>query len=214
MSVHARHLFAVDSETGEVKPLTGCPDCANHLSTVADLETLVEQLTAEKRGQSLQIGNLKRELRDLRAADPEQADIRGVLAHARATWGKRWAIAPGEKRWNRVRARFHDRPDNRDPFTVDELKLVAEVAAEDPWLNGTDAQSPGYLKVETVYRDFEQVERLLNQALCDCGCRRDQHELEADEVGWFRCEVCDCGNFTRVQRTIAWELWRRDRVAS
>jgi hypothetical protein len=196
----SRHLHAVDALTGEVYQ-DGCPACA-------EKETLIAQLQNEGRGKSLQIGNLKKKLADMRAVDDYAADIREVLAYAKETWGGRWSAVEGSKRWEKVRDRFKDKPLHRDPFTVEELKLAADSANRDEWLNGTDPNSKGYLRVETVYRDFEQVERLLAQLRCDCGCRSDEHAEQPDEFGWRACGVCGCAFFHDDGQRIEEAIWR------
>jgi hypothetical protein len=131
-------------------------------------DILIHQLEAEKRGQSLQIGLLKKELRELRAVEPEAQHIKEVLAYWRERINPRAvALAPGGKRWEKVRARFRDNLDGRDSWTVEELKLAVDGALLTPWLNGTDPQAKGqsWLDAETIFKSDKQVERLRDTAL-------------------------------------------------
>lgn len=145
-------LKLVDTTTGEIVESD-------------DREVLIEQLQAELRGKSLQIGKLRREVRELRLTEPEAATIMDVLSYWRERCAPRAHIVAGGKRWEKVRARLKDKPVDRPPWTPEELKKVVDGALLDPWLSGADRRSKGYLDAETIFRDPEQVERLLNLAL-------------------------------------------------
>lgn len=145
-------LRLIDAATGEI---------VKH----DEREILVEQLQAELRGKSLTIGKLKRELKELRAVEPEAETIRGVLEYWRSKCSPRAQIAIAGKRWEKVRARLRDKLDGRDPWTPPELKLAVDGALLDPWLSGRDRRSRGYLDAETIFRDAEMVEKLRNLAI-------------------------------------------------
>jgi hypothetical protein len=130
-----------------------------------DRDIQIEQLESELRGKRLAIGKLKRELKELRSVEPEAEIVRDVLTYWQQKCAPRSTIAPGGKRWEKVRARLKDKLDGRDPWTPDELKLAVDGALLDPWLNGTAPKSKGYLDAETIFRDAEMVEKLRNLAL-------------------------------------------------
>jgi hypothetical protein len=145
-------LHLVDLQTGELVPQD-------------DREILIEQLQGELKGKSLQIGKLKRELRELRSVEPEAETVREILEYWRERCSPRATLAPGGKRWEKVRARLKDKLDDREPWTPAELKLAVDGALLDPWLSGKAKGSKGYLDAETIYRDAEQVEKCRNLAL-------------------------------------------------
>src|SRR2546430_2362856 len=97
-------------------------------------DVLMEQLEAEKKGQSLQIGKLKREIRNLRAVEPNAVVVREILEYWRERCRPRATVAIGGKRWEKVRARLQDNLDGRGPWTPTELKLAVDGALLDPWL--------------------------------------------------------------------------------
>jgi hypothetical protein len=152
MSSSRAKLHVVDAETGE-------------LVRDDDRDILIEQLERELRGKQLAIGKLKRELRDLRAVEPEALIVRDVLDYWRERCKPRATIAIGGKRWEKVRARLRDQLDRGKPFTPAELKLAVDGALLDPWLSGRDRRSKGYLDAETIFRDAEMVERLRDLAV-------------------------------------------------
>lgn len=145
-------LHLIDASTGEI---------VEH----NEHDILIDQLQAELKGKSLQIGKLKREVRDLRATDPEAQTIRDVLSYWQERCAPRTHIAIAGKRWEKVRARLRDQLDGRGPWTPDELKLAVDGALLDPWLSGRDKGSKGYLDAETIFRDAEMVEKLRNLAV-------------------------------------------------
>jgi len=60
---------------------------------------------------------------------------------------------------SRIRSRL------RDGFTVDELLLVAEWAAQDPWMSGNHPQNDtSYLSTETLYRSGDRTNNYLEKA--------------------------------------------------
>lgn len=79
-----------------------------------DLQTIVEELKSKLAGSALQIGNLKRELRDLQGLEPEAGSVRIVLDYwARRVkeegwWSKLPTFKPGSNRWSAVRGRLKD----------------------------------------------------------------------------------------------------------
>jgi hypothetical protein len=167
-------------------------------------DILIHQLEAEKRGQSLQIGLLKKELRELRAVEPEAQHIKEVLGYWREKCNPNaTAIAPGGKRWEKVRARFRDNLDGRDSWTTAELKLAVDGALLDPFLNGTDPKSKadGFLDATTIFRDDKQVERLMHLAVgfkVKAGVGVPELLEVGDQLGhvsWnFLLQTCSCGH--------------------
>jgi hypothetical protein len=219
----ARHLrLVVDRETGEVQD---------------DHDLLVAQLESELRSKNLQIARLKQELRSVRGLEPQAATIRDILEYWRERCKPRATIAPGGKRWEKVRARLNDRLDNRPPWTVEELKLAVEGALLDPWLSGSDRRSKGYLDAVTVFRDPEQVERLVELACgwqseigilpsqmpravletkyclpCDCGHARMEHTVpDPARDGRCPCLRCDCPDYDDLHPRA--EAWVRTQAA-
>lgn len=130
-------------------------------------EILIDQLQAELKGKSLQIGRLKRELKELRSVEPEQEEIRGVLAYCNEVWKRRLHIIPASEGWEKVRARFHDRIESRNnqPWTVAELKLAADGALLDPWMSGREHRSKGYLAPKHVYKSPDKVQEMFDLGL-------------------------------------------------
>jgi hypothetical protein len=78
---------------------------------------------------------------------------RVLFAYCNAAWGKHYR--EDDKRLGRLVQRL--RENNAD---LSELFYAADGAKRDPWINGQDDKSKGYLQIQTVYRDREQVERL------------------------------------------------------
>ena len=68
---------------------------------------------------------------------------------------------PGAKRTEQRLARIKSRLS--DGFSVEQLKAVVVGVQKDDWLMGRDPKSRtgGYTGIETIYRDAEQVERLV-----------------------------------------------------
>lgn len=208
-----RHLRAMNPQTGEV--------CAECVALRDEVLSLTRVLSSKDRT----ISELNNKAVKLQAVVPGADDIIEVLVYCRESWGKRWGIVPGKgKRWEKVSERLEEHLLDRGPFTKAELKLAADGAKLDPWINGTDRKSKGYLKVETVFRDFEQVERFLDLTVefeartgmplqdfppelltvdlkflcrrCDCGCLRMEHFVPDPRTGYQGCRRCpDCVDF-------------------
>lgn len=180
-------LRLIDSNTGEV--------------VEDEREVLIEQLTADLRTKQLAIGKLKRELKELRAVEPEAKVIRDVLGYWRDACKPSAQIAPASRRWEKVRARLKDRLDDRDPWTPAELKLAVDGALLDPWINGRARGSRGYLDAVTIFRDAEMVEKLRDLALgfkaqASVGVR-DLIAVSAElrVVDWRQVlRLCECGH--------------------
>lgn len=186
-------LHLVDAQTGEI--------------VEDERDLLLEQYEKDLTVKRLRIGKLEKELRHLRSVEPESEAIREILEYCRERWGRRFEISPGGKRWEKVRARFRDRIDGRDPWTPEELKLAADGALLDPWLSGRDKRSKGYLDPETVYRDPEIVERLRDLALGFGGKAGiglgDLLDFvpRLGQIGWKDVlRVCMCGH-TRLEHS-------------
>lgn len=70
---------------------------------------------------------------------------------ADATHTRKLTLKPGPTA-SRLRSRL------AEGFTIADLLLVAEWAAQDPWMSGTDPKSTGpFLSTETLYRNSERV---------------------------------------------------------
>lgn len=187
MATERPQLRLIDSHTGEV--------------VEDEREILIEQLEAEKKGQSLQIGRLKRELKELRAVEPEAKTIREILDYWRGLCKPTAVIVPASKRWEKVRARLKERMDERDPWTPAELRLAVDGALLDPWLNGRARGSKGYLDAVTIFRDAEMVEKLRDLALgfkAEASIEvRDLLDVAAELriVSWRQVlRLCECGH--------------------
>jgi hypothetical protein len=183
----APHLHVVNAETGEL--------------VEDERDVLIEQLQADLQGKILAIGKLKRELRHLRAVEPESEVVREVLEYWRERCAPRATIAPGGKRWEKVRDRLKDQLDDRPSWTPNELRLAVDGALLDPWLSGSDRKSKGYLDAQTIFRDAEMVERLRDLALgfqAQAGTPlRDLIDVAAELrfVNWRHLlRVCECGH--------------------
>jgi hypothetical protein len=164
-------------------------------------DILIRQLEDEKRGQSLQIGLLKKELRELAAVEPEAQVILDVLSYWKERCKPTARIALKGKRWAKVRARLRDRFDDREPWTADELKLAVDGALLDPWLNGTDRDSKGFLDAETIFRDSEMVEKLRDLAAgfeAKAGVGVGELLAVSSDLGFvdwqFLLQTCSCGH--------------------
>jgi hypothetical protein len=195
-------LHLVDAHTGEIVPQRD-----------DDRDILIEEQQAKLTAAHLQIGKLKKELRDLRAVEPEALVIKDVLDYWRERCKPTATIAVGGKRWEKVRGRMKDNLDRGHPFTPAELKLAVDGALLDPWLSGRDRKSKGYLDAETIFRDAEMVERLLSLAVgfeANAGVGLGELLEVADEmlfVGWpMLLEQCTCSH-RRIAHT------QRDRHA-
>lgn len=151
-------IHIIDTETGEV--FSGCPGCIEREETIEALQGELQVLLRRN-------GRLKKDLTAERLEEPEHQAILRVLSHWKLNCKPRAEIVPGGKRWERVRARFHDKLPGGRCRTPDELMLVVDGALTDDWLTGRapGARDRGYLDVDTLYRDPEQVERLVEKAL-------------------------------------------------
>lgn len=145
----APQLHLVNADTGEL--------------VEDERDILIEQLKSELTGKSLQIGKLKRELREFRAVEPEAETIRDVLTYWRDRCKPRAAIAPAGKRWEKARARLREKLEDRPPMTVEELKLAVDGALLDRW--HTQKGMEHRLDAEFLFRSYESVERLRDLAI-------------------------------------------------
>jgi hypothetical protein len=180
--------LVVDAETGE-------------LVEQDERDVLIDQLQAEKKGQSLQIGKLKRELRELRAVEPQHEQIREVLVYCNEVWQRRLHIIPASEGWEKVRARLADKIEGREPWQVAELKLAADGALLDPWMSGRDRRSKGYLAPKHVYKSPDKVQEMIALALGFEGKAGvglgDLLEVMDDlgHVNWRHLlRICECGH--------------------
>lgn len=188
MQAHEARIRLVDTTTGEVVEED-------------ERDLLIEQLQADLKGKQLAVSRLKRELKELRAVEPEAQTIREILEYWRSRCLPGATLAIGGKRWEKVRARLKDKLDDREPWTPGELRLAVDGALLDPWLSGRDRHSRGYLDAETIFRDAEQVERLRDLALgfkAQAGAHLGDLIDVADElriVEWKPIlRICVCGH--------------------
>src|SRR5262245_55702590 len=89
------HLV-VNAETGEVAPES----------------FQLDELNKKYLGALGELGKLKKELRELRAVEPQSEIVREILDYWRERCRPRATIAPGGKRWEKVRARLKDELDD------------------------------------------------------------------------------------------------------
>lgn len=123
----------------------------------------------------------------------EAEQIRDVLEYWRQVTGQPKAkIVAGGSRWKRVKARL------KEGASVNDLKAAAYGATRDPWISGRDSSSPvhrrgmgddglprdkRFLKVSTIYRDEEQVEKLAEHGrktrrVAEARARHEEQERE------------------------------------
>lgn len=223
----ASHLRLVNTD-GEI--VDGVP-------SYEELHEQNEALKAELANQIRLKGKLRADLARERSEEPGAKDIQAVLGYWREHCSPKSEIVPGGKRWEKVRARFKDKLGRTR--TVKELCLAVDGALVDPWLNGTDSRSKGYLQAETIFRDPEQVEKLVWLALgfeqrhgflpttippeldgaalrfysmrCECGHLRIDHIVLERETGFMGCfrSGCECEDFDGS--TALHERWLRER---
>lgn len=153
----ARHLRLLDPDTGEVLDHPDCPECERR-------EFAYHELERKHRGTLTELGKTRAMLVRQRKSEVRAEWISEVLECWREKCMPNAQIAVGGKRWEKVRARLEDELDRGKPWTAEELKLVPEGALLDPWLNGSDPKSKGYLDAETLYRDPEMVDKLVKLA--------------------------------------------------
>jgi hypothetical protein len=188
-------------------------------------DDLIEQLERDVRAKNIVIGQLRREMSELRAVEPEALVIKDVLDYWRERCRPRASIAIGEKRWEKVRARLRGKLDDRDPLTPAELKLAVDGALLDRW--HTQKGMEHRLDAEFLFGSYEKVEKLRDVALgfeadagvalrdlmdvehfrmvgwrlllegCVCGHRRVEHSRPDPRLeGQEGCFACECDDFT------------------
>jgi len=177
--VESRNVTAGDKTSHDVTPyrtvpcrdqelLSGFPDDPP-ASEPVNCETKPAKPTVDKRTETASqdafdllfgkdTGSIPESRPDPKAAI--DAQVTEVLTYWRGVVGMDRASIEGPKaehRRKRIKARL------KEKFTVEQLRQVADGAAKDPFLMGTDPKSKpgGYRDVETVYRDAAQCERLI-----------------------------------------------------
>lgn len=165
----------------------------------------LEELNRKYLGLLGENGRLRKQIAELRMVEPEAQAIRDILEYTRDRIGKPGQhIIEGGERWEKVRARLKDRIDGRGPLTPDELKLAADGALLDPWLNGTAYKAPKdgrYLDAKTIFKSGDQVLKLRDLAIGFKGTAgvhlRDLLDV-ADElhiISWkHSLRICECGH--------------------
>jgi hypothetical protein len=155
--VNARHLHAVDAETGEV--------VEQDLPTVELLRQQISELELELRGKRSQITRLKNENARLMGVEPEADDIMDVLSYWREVCMPGASIVVGSERWKAVRARLRETDVTTKKLLYTPAHLKAAVAGVMMSEFHVSHRRDGYLDAASIFSDSKKVDAHLARAI-------------------------------------------------
>lgn len=171
------HLRLVD-DTGEVR---------RDLQPYEEVQALYEEIDRKYKGLLLENRNLKKELRDLQAVEPEREKVIAVHDYWAdrmveiGAFKRRPGFKAGNHRCQSIRARLKDRFEDREPYTVEELKLVVDGAI----LSKDHAQKRDWLDAKSIFLDSTRVDLHIERALAE----REPAGRWDEFLGWLKGET-------------------------